>query len=137
MSNKTLYKVRGNLLLTKLHSIPDTDHFVFAEDPEQYILTSDKKIAVYTVADRSLVKSFPIESDLYRPTIDPARHLLGGFTRWRQFYRIYSLKDGRLLKEIKITFDETNFDKTRFFFGKDFLFFSEKDHWASLIKIKW
>ncbi len=135
--NKTIYKVRGNTLLTKLHSIPDVMHFVFAEDPAQYILTMNRQIAIYQIEDKALIKAFPIERDLYRPSIDLYGHFLGGFTRGDQSFRIYNLENGQLVKEIKVTFDENFWGTTYFYFQKDMLFFSEYHSGASFMKIKW
>ncbi|WP_456439285.1 hypothetical protein [Caldithrix abyssi] len=136
--NKSLYKINGDMTLKKLFSLDsDVSHFTFSQNPDQIIFTSNKSLSIYQVENKQLVQSFPLEADLFYPVIDRYRGLLGGFTKGRQYFRIYSLNDGHLVKEIPIAFDENYLHLTRFYFHKNTLFYSEKWNGASIMKIIW
>ncbi len=137
-SDGWMYRIAINKF-QKLYSIPEADHakVTFMEDPEFILFTSNQAITICNTIDKSEVRRFPIERDLYHPVIDPVSHHLGGFTRGEQYYRIYDLETGALVKEIPIAFQENSIGSTLFYWAKNTLFSRQPNVGTAYMKIFW
>lgn len=137
-SDGWIYRIAINKF-QKLYSIPRADHskLTFMEDAEFIVFTNNQAITICNTIDKSEIRRFPIERDLYHPVIDPVSHHLGGFTRGEQYYRIYDLETGALVKEIPIAFQESSFGLTLFYWAKNTLFTRQPNIGSAYMKIHW
>lgn len=137
-SDGWMYRIAINKF-QKLYQLSrgELEKFTFTEDGNNIIITNYNLLAIYNTSDKSPVRKFPISKNLYRITVDPVSHQLGGFTRNPQTYRIYDLQSGRLIKEIPVAFEDYLYRKTLLHWASNTLFKSEYHTGSYCMKINW
>jgi len=94
-----------------------SENICFSQSGKEYVSTSYNSISIYSCRNNTLLKRYYTGTNLLSPVIDPATGYLGGQTNYNT-YRIYDLKDGRLIKQIKLLFAD------RFYMANSILFSS-------------